>query len=113
MAISAATPYGAYLGSSDIAPPAELDTRSTALALDLIGRYGGTDGEHHKSWVLDQVVRLLHGAPVRWSERRWEGGQREVDFEVGTCAAYETWVRELRAGEDGPETYGYDEGIAP
>jgi len=31
-------------------------------ALGLIDQYGGIDGEHHKIWVLDQVVRRLTGA---------------------------------------------------
>lgn len=57
-------------------------------ALDLITRYGGIDGDHHKTWVLDQVVRLL--APD-----------------------YDEWVRNYQHGEDGPETYLWDAGIAP
>jgi hypothetical protein len=32
-------------------------------ALDLIYKYGGIDGGHHKQWVLDQVVRALTGCP--------------------------------------------------
>lgn len=58
-------------------------------ALGLIRQYGGIDGEHHKQWVLDQVVRALTGDN------------------------YAAWVVEQRAGEDGPDTYDWDEGIAP
>lgn len=58
-------------------------------ALSLIFQYGGIDGSHHKAWVLDQVVRALTGD------------------------GYEAWVANARDGEDGPETYDYDEGIAP
>ena len=58
-------------------------------ALTLIFKYGGIDGSHHKQWVLDQVVRALTG----------EG--------------YAAWVAEAKDGEDGPETYDWDEGIAP
>ena len=61
-------------------------------ALDLILRYGGIDGAHHKQWVLDQVVRTLTGRD---------------DFE------YQYWRMEHAAGEDGPETYEWDEGIPP
>lgn len=57
--------------------------------LDLIKNWGGIDGGHHKQWLLDQLVRELTG----------EG--------------YETWVAEYQNGEDGPETYCWDEGIAP
>jgi len=57
-------------------------------ALDLITQYGGNDGGHHTQWVLDQVVRIL-------------------------ADDYEAWVKEYKDGEDGPETYGWEEGIAP
>jgi hypothetical protein len=32
-------------------------------ALDVMVRYGGTDGDHHKAWVIDQAVRCLTGCP--------------------------------------------------
>lgn len=57
-------------------------------ALEFIMEWGGIDGGHHKQWVLDQVVRIL-------------------------CDDYDAWVREAMDGEDGPETYLWDEGIAP
>lgn len=58
-------------------------------ALDVAARYGGIDGAHHKAWVIDQMVRSLCG------ER------------------YEEFVTAAKDGEDGPETYGWDCGIAP
>ena len=58
-------------------------------ALEIILRYGGIDGEHHKTWVIDQIARILTGDH------------------------YEEWVREACDGEDGPDTYGWDVGIAP
>lgn len=65
------------------------EERKIETALNLIGQYGGTDGGHHKQWVLDQVVRILTGDE------------------------YAQWVREQKDGEDGPETYDWDEGIPP
>jgi hypothetical protein len=59
-------------------------------AVALAGEFGGTDGEHHKTWVIDQMCRILLGDE-----------------------AYASWVKCLRAGEDGPDTYEWDEGIAP
>lgn len=59
--------------------------RALAFARD----YGGIDGDHHKMWVIDQMVRALTG----------------VD--------YQAWVRTRKAGTYGPETYGWDNGIAP
>jgi hypothetical protein len=59
------------------------------LALDFALRYGQIGGDHHKAWVIDQMVRALTGDQ------------------------YEQWVREAKDGEDGPNTYDWDEGIAP
>ena len=28
---------------------------------DLIQRYGGIQGDHHRAWVLDQVMRIIKG----------------------------------------------------
>ena len=58
-------------------------------ALELAVRYGGIDGSHHKAWVIDQIVRVLAGDH------------------------YDDVVRDARAGDDGPETYDWDTGIAP
>ena len=64
-------------------------TAPIVAAMDIIERYGQIDGDHHKAWVIDQIARCLLGAD------------------------YEAWVTEMRAGEEGPDTYGYEEGIAP
>lgn len=63
--------------------------KPVAYALEVIERYGGIDGQHHKTWVIDQVARMLTGD------------------------GYNEWVREMKDGEDGPETYDWDTGIAP
>lgn len=60
-------------------------------ALDVIFQYGGIDGDHHKQWVLDQVVTIL----------------------TGNKTEYTKWVRRFENGEDGPRTYIWDKGIAP
>ncbi len=58
-------------------------------ALKTAMRYGAIDGAHHKTWVIDQMVRTLTGDK------------------------YDEWVKEAKAGINGPNTYDYDEGIAP
>ena len=58
-------------------------------AIDLIVQYGGIDGAHHKDWVMDQVVRVLVGDQ------------------------YEQIVKDACDGEDGPNTYSWEIGIAP
>ena len=44
--------------SDRLAP--SLETR-VANVLGLIARYGACDGEHHKTWLIDQVLRDLTG----------------------------------------------------
>lgn len=82
-------------------------------ALEFLGSYGQIDGGHHKTWVLDQVARVLHGTPVVVKCAAWDLGavrQIEYRFETGrTSPAYEEWVRAQRGKDD----EGYDEGIAP
>jgi hypothetical protein len=62
---------------------------SIAKALEVITSFGGIDGAHHKDWVLDQAVRHLLGDE------------------------YDSWVTSAKSGEDGPDTYSWNEGIAP
>lgn len=58
-------------------------------ALEIAEEHGGTDGAHHKAWVIDQMVRAL------------------------TREGYADWVARVKNGEDGPDTYDWDEGIPP
>ena len=55
----------------------------------LIEQFGGIDGEHHKQWVIDQIVQVLTGED------------------------YPEWVADMKDGEDGPDTFTWEEGIAP
>ena len=57
--------------------------------LEMIEQWGGFDGGHHKQWLLNNIVREITGDE------------------------YEQWVAEWEDGEDGPETYSWDVGIAP
>ncbi len=68
---------------------AETAAERVQLALDLLAEDGQLDGSHHQAWVIDQVARILAGD------------------------RYDAWIAEYRRGEDGPETYSWDEGIAP
>jgi len=58
-------------------------------AIGIAVRFGGFELAHHKSWVIDQMVRSLSGND------------------------YEKVVKEARSGEDGDNSYSWDEGIAP
>jgi hypothetical protein len=101
-----------YLGNFEVA--VDSDKTPQQWALDWIARCGGHDGEHHKDWVLDQVARILHGTPVIVEEARWDNGHTELRYSTGEpTKAYYEWVKEIKSGEDGPETYDYSTGIAP
>jgi hypothetical protein len=58
-------------------------------ALNLALEYGGIPGEHHKMWVIDQIVRIL------------------------SAGQYDELIKENCSGEEGPDTYEWDIGIAP
>lgn len=61
-------------------------------ALEIAYRHGGHYGEtHHQAWCIDQMIRTL----------------------CGSEEAYNKWVREYEDGEEGPNTYEWDIGIAP
>jgi len=65
------------------------DKQKIKTALEFISQYGGIDGAHHKAWLIDQVVRTL------------------------TCEQYTKWIKEYCFGDDGDNTYEWDEGIPP
>lgn len=60
-----------------------------AIAVGIAVQFGYIDGDHHKMWVIDQMTRALLGPD------------------------YDAFVARFCAGEDGPDTYSWDEGIAP
>jgi len=67
----------------------ELGKDNAEKALRVLLDYGQTDGAHHKQWVIDQALRYLSGS------------------------YYNELIKAYCDGEDGPETYEWDEGIAP
>ena len=58
-------------------------------SLKIALKYAGYSGSHHKSWVLDQMVRILAGDQ------------------------YDAIITNYKKGDDGPETYYWQEGIGP
>ena len=79
--------------------------------LKFIETYGYIDGAHHKAWLLDQISRVVNGTPVKISYVLDSG---YIGFDTAEPSpAYLKWVSDIKNGEDGPETYCYDIGIAP
>lgn len=66
----------------------ELEER-VCKVMSLIYRYGQTDGDHHKRWLIDQIVRQLLGDN------------------------YDKFITFYKDGEDGPDTYEWRTGISP
>ena len=66
------------------------ESEKITKAVAIISDYGWIDGGHHKQWVLDQVLKTLLGETV-----------------------YFKWLAKHCYGEDGPDTYEWDKGIAP
>lgn len=82
-----------------------------------IERYGQIDGEHHKTWVIDQVARILKGTRVTAKLARWDDGQKEMRFDLEDVPSpeYHVWVDKMLGGtdEEGEREYSYDVGIPP
>lgn len=52
------------------------DEEKIKSAIKIINDYGYIDGEHHKQWVIDQVVRRLLGDfdYKIWADKDWDVG---------------------------------------
>lgn len=57
--------------------------------LELLFQYGQIDGDHHKTWVIDQIVRILTGDK------------------------YKEWIKEYTYDKETGECYSWNKGIAP
>jgi hypothetical protein len=68
-----------YLGEF----PIKVKRSKEQWAMTYIERYGSIDGAHHKTWVLDQIARILKGTPVITTEARWSNGHTEMRFTTG------------------------------
>ena len=109
-----------YLGETpvDVSTHPDYSTyTATDWAMLYVSKYGQIDGEHHKTWVLDQVARILRGTPVIVVTAQWDNGDSEDRFSLGEPSAeYLEWRKE-KQGEYIEEAacyeYRYDEGIAP
>jgi hypothetical protein len=74
---------------NDVPPDNEPLRYRIAYALAVAERYGQMDGADHKAWAIDRMVRALTGD------------------------LYDDFVESAKRGEDGPDTYAWDVGIAP
>jgi hypothetical protein len=89
----------------------KLSTRIEA-AIDVAIRYGGIEGDHHKAWVIDQMIRHLTDCPeVEVTAIDCNGRYTYID--LGESEEYIELIKAAKDGEDGPDTHDWDIGIAP
>lgn len=75
-----------------------------AKALEFASEYAYIDGDHHKMWVIDQMVRALTGCPVATKSAVGSVTGEPYTYEVqGESPEYHAFI--------GDEEW--DEGIAP
>ena len=53
------------------------------LIMEYLSRYSYVDGDHHKTWLLDQIARITLGATVVKRIAKWESGHTEERFTTG------------------------------
>ena len=82
-------------------------------ALDFAMRYGGIDGGHHKMWVIDQMIRALCDCPMVTKKAKDFRNEAYSYKGQGESKEYLKFVEDAKDGEDGPETYSWEVGIAP
>ena len=77
------------MNSSNLSEQLNKEKEKNNNILGLVFQYGQIDGEHHKTWVIDQIVKTLTGEN------------------------YEKWVQHYEYDEETGEEYEWDTGIAP
>ena len=82
-------------------------------ALNFAVKYGGIAGDHHKAWVIDQMVRALTGCPLVEKTAKDCRGAPYTYSAQGESEEYKKLVADACNGEDGPATYDWSTGIAP
>lgn len=111
-----------YLGESevDISMSPFSDYSKVDWSMYFIERYGGIDGSHHKSWVIDQIARVLKGTNPIIVLARWDRGDNDLIEEYmirlgEPSQEYLDWVDSIKVWNEKEQAYeyDYDEGIAP
>ena len=89
------------------------DRQRIEKALDIADGNGQIDGDHHKAWVIDQMVRALTGCPMETRTAVDCHGTPYTYEAQGESDEYRQFIEDHNHGEDGADTYSWDEGITP
>lgn len=84
------------------------DRERIQRALDVING-GVPDGDHHKMWVIDQMVRALTGCPMVERTARDYRGEPYTYVTQGESEEYLAFVRAYETEDVGD----WEKGIAP
>lgn len=84
-----------------------------AKALQIAFQDSQIDGAHHKTWVIDQMVRALTGCPLITKGALDYRRQPYTYKGFGESELYKAFIKKHNAGEEGPDTYDWDLGIPP
>ena len=82
-------------------------------ALEIANKYAGCGGDHHRMWVIDQMVRALTDCPIIQKSGISYQGEPYTFESMGESQEYLDWVKNYQTGVDGPVTYSWDTGVAP
>lgn len=107
---------GSFIGDGGefLASPESMDgSGRIEAALEVANRWGGTQEDHHRQWVVDQMVRVLTGCPLEPYDQSDPAAKVDNFGILGESEAYRAFVADHTHGEDGPDTYGWETGIAP
>lgn len=52
-------------------------------AVDIALQYGAIDGDHHKQWVIDQMLRVLLGTRYEATIKEWCEDDCTSEWDVG------------------------------
>lgn len=87
--------------------------KAITKALQIAFQDSQIDGAHHKTWVIDQMVRALTGCPLVEKSAIDCRNQPYTYKGFGESELYKAFISKHNQGEDGPDTYDWDPGIAP
>lgn len=79
--------------------------------LYFITNYGQIEGDNHKAWVLDQVVRIVNGTKVIIKLAKWDNGNQEYRIILDTPT--KEYLQYVENYKNSAECSYYDCGIAP
>ncbi len=95
-----------------ISPDLMDDAQRIEAALEVVRRNVYIDGEHHKMWLIDQMVRILTGSPLEKAEATGAYGRPFTHDRLAESDRYRAFVEEFTVidEDDGSTVSTWDTG---